>query len=224
MIRYDKNAPLIVIHIPKAAGTSVKEIFKRWYMDSFYEHYYNEVRAKMPRKLDLVSLQSKKKPILIYGHFNQTRGFGIEEYYPNVKQFVTILRDPFERMVSSYFYKKKVSSNWKDKSRTPYNGLEEYILAYHSNYLVHFPREVTQDNYKDIIEEYFVEIGIMESLDESLSKIAKKLGYPYSKSWVEHKNATKRDEEIPSYLQDMFFEKNRLQYEVYDYVAKKFSS
>jgi hypothetical protein len=39
---YDSNQPLIVIHIPKAAGSSSKEIFKSWFGYNFHQHYYNE--------------------------------------------------------------------------------------------------------------------------------------------------------------------------------------
>ena len=104
MIFYDPKAPLIYIHVPKAAGTSAKQWFKRWFADGFYEHYYDEVNAILPIKRDVAALHEAEKQIVIYGHFNAKRGFGIQQYYPEVNQFVTILRDPFEAAVSEYFF------------------------------------------------------------------------------------------------------------------------
>lgn len=122
----------------------------------------------MPPKYNIFNMHSSEKPILLYGNFNKSRGFGAEDYYPDIKQFITILRDPFELTVSSYFYTRKTGSNWKDQSRAPKGKLQEFLLNAKPNMLNHFPREITFHNYRDIIEEYFIEVGITEYLDESM--------------------------------------------------------
>ena len=89
--------------------------------------------------------------------------------------------------------------------------------------LNHFPREVTFDNYKDIIEEYFIEIGITERLDESMRRIGRKLGFEYTNK-VEIRNSTSRDQEVPMGFLEQFMERNQLEFEVYQYCLLKFDA
>jgi hypothetical protein len=70
-------APLIFIHIPKTAGTSVKQIFRKWYGQGLHMHYYNEQAGGLPVKHDLQAFHSIERPVVIYGHFNRLRGFGM---------------------------------------------------------------------------------------------------------------------------------------------------
>lgn len=178
----------------------------------------------MPEKLDLFGLHKVDRPCVLHGHFNRLRGFGVEDYYPNATQFVTILRDPFEKAVSGYFYLKKNRSYWKDKSRIPREAsIENYLMKTKVNYLNHFPREVTPANYKDIIEEYFIEVGIMERLEESMKWIAHKLSMPYVAALLGHHNATDRNQEVQSHLRDLFSERNQLQFDVYNYAVERFT-
>lgn len=223
MISYQKSQPLIIIHIPKTAGKSTEKIFKAWFGNNFFNHYFNEATGEMPKKYDIYRRHSIENPLVLYGHFNRLRKFGVNDYYPKARQFITILRDPFEMAISSYFYTRKAGKKWKDKSRISKNTLSEYLTSIKPNMLNHFPREVTQFNYKDIIEEYFIEIGITEHLDESLRRISRKLDMPYDSSLLGHHNATERDQEVSADIKNIFMENNPLEFEVYNYALQKFT-
>lgn len=224
LIDYDRKQPLIVIHIPKAAGRSSQKFFQEWYGEGFLRHYFNEETGQMPKKHDLFGLHSVDKPIVLHGHFNKLRGFGVENYYPDVKQFITILRDPYELTISSYFFTRKSGSNWKDKSRIPTEQeIEKYLINAKPNMLNHFPKEITSHNYREIIDEYFIEIGITERLRDSMKWIAHKLGMLYNDSILGHHNATERDQEIPDHLKELYIENNQLEFEVYNYALEKFT-
>jgi len=222
MRTYNKAKPLIVIHIPKAAGTSTREIFKLWFKSNFHNHYYNENEGLMPPKLDLHKLHSYENPLVLHGHFNNSRGFGIEDYYPDVEQFITILRDPYEQMTSHYFYVQKFGDNWKDQSRVPASDLHAYLMSRKPNMLNHFPREMRMDNFKDIIEEYFIEIGITEKLVISLARIAGKLGFAFDEHQLQELNKTERDQAMAESFKELFIELNPLEFAVYDYVLSKY--
>ena len=168
-------------------------------------------------------MHTSNQPLCLQGHFNRLRGFGIEEYYPTATQFVTILRDPFELMVSHYFYVRKVGGEWSDQSQVPKTDLQTYLKENKPNMLNHFPREITLDNYKDMIEEYFIYVGITEKLDESMRRIGHKLGFEHSKK-VDVLNTTQRTQVVPIEFQDQFREINRLEYEVYQYCLSKFEA
>jgi hypothetical protein len=90
------------------------------------------------------------------------------------------------------------------------------------NMLNHFPREISVDNFKDIIEEYFVEIGITEKLVASLSRIADKLGVSFDEQQLQELNKTERNQVLPESFKEHFVELNPLEYAVYDYVFSRF--
>ncbi len=224
MRKYDRSQPLIVIHVPKAAGNSSQKFFKTWYGNRFLRHYLNEQKGQMPKKYNLDAIHTATKPIVLHGHFNKLRKFGVEDYYPGAKQFITILRDPYELTISHYFYTRKTGSKWKDKTRIPKEEeIEKYLINAKANMLNHFPRQVTNNNYKEIIEEYFIEIGITEHLRDSMKWIAHKLGMSYNDAMLGHHNATERDQEVPRYLKEIFIENNQLEFDVYNYALMKFT-
>ncbi len=113
MRTFDAQKPLIFIHVPKTAGMAVRKIVQGWFPRRFYLHYHNEAKGKMPDLLPLASRKFTRKPPAIYGHFNKNRGFGIEDYYPEVTQFVTIIRDPFELAISNYFMSERYQATGK---------------------------------------------------------------------------------------------------------------
>ena len=59
-------------------------------------HY--SVNGDLPVKYDLSG------ECCVYGHFNGARGFGVEDYYPEVMQFFGFFREPFDRFLSQYFF------------------------------------------------------------------------------------------------------------------------
>lgn len=221
---YDIEDPVIAIHIPKCGGRSAEEIYKGWFGDGFLPHYYHEINQTMPEKYEISTLHSRDRPVLVYGHFNKNRQFGVEDYYPEVQQFITILRDPFELSVSSYFYINKNSDDWG--GNTPVSGLNvvEFLSRIKRvQMLNHFPREITLNNYRDILDEYFIEVGVTEYLDESMGRIAIKLGMPYTLNTILHRNATAREEDVPEELRGMFRDKFKLEYAVYDYILSRYA-
>ena len=44
-----------------------------------------------------------KGPVCIHGHFNAARSSGIDDYYPAADQFMSVVREPFETLVSNLF-------------------------------------------------------------------------------------------------------------------------
>jgi len=214
---YKVSEPLLFIHTPKAGGTTARTVVRSWFPDNFHEHYFDEVKGTLPEKISPFGLHTENNPLVIYGHFNKRRGFGIEDYYPEVNQFVTILRDPFELTVSSYYYTRAKSEKWKEKPASLNVGLEDYILSTEVNMLNHFPREVHLDNFREIIQDYFIYIGITEDLSQSLRNIGHLLNRkPPRRVGIE--NRTPRTSEVDPELRKLFREKHLLEYEVYEYV------
>jgi hypothetical protein len=217
---YDPSRPLIAIHVPKTGGVSFRDILARWFGRRLYRHYYDERRGRMPKKRRLTGILSRsfKPGICIYGHFNHARGFGIQDYYPEVDQFITVLREPFELVVSDYFFRRRVGGTWRDQSRVPAEDLETFVRNAQPNMLGHFPFELTLDNYRSMLEKHFIHVGITEEMNASVRTIAAKLGFaPPAEMPV--RNQSVRTESVPYELRAAFREKHPLEYAVYEFAV-----
>lgn len=218
MRAYDRNQPLIAIHIPKTAGTSARFFFESWFQSGLLHHYPNEA-LDPPEPHDLHALHSQQAPIVLYGHFSIDRGYGIEKNYPRVLQFTMILRDPFELSISLYHHVRKMYLQGRRKSLGRFScSLEDFLIKNHSHMFNHFPRKVTPANYKEILEKYFIEVGICEELDLSMLHMAEALGMNHDPALLGRHNATARPGPAPDHLKDLFMENNWLEYEIYNHV------
>src|SRR5215468_759555 len=103
---YNKDKPLISLHIPKCGGSSFHAVLERWFGMGLYLHYFRgPLNEERPRKYEL------KSGTCVHGHFSRRRKTGVLDYYPEAEQFIIIVRDPFEMAVSYYFYAKGLGEN-----------------------------------------------------------------------------------------------------------------
>lgn len=223
MKEYDRSKPLISIHVPKCAGTSFTHVLRKWFKRRLYSHYFDEKNGRMPKKYNLKSLNGGfKKGVCIHGHFNKERGFGVQDYYPEVDQFITVLRDPFEVALSNYFFVRKLESRnalYRDgKAGKQTKTLEEYLSGHRPYILNFFPFEMTLKDYREKIDKYFIHMGVAEDLQGSVNKLSEKLGFLPVK--VEVKNVSERDQEPPESFRKDYRERHPLEYAVYEYAQE----
>jgi len=221
MIDYDTGKPLISLHVPKCGGQTLRRVLEKWFGERFFVHYFQQGHSLPPR-------HPQKPGICIHGHFNQARGFGVMDYYPEVDQFIAVLRDPIEAAVSNYFF-------WKRKARSiqlinkmmvpggeqDYRDIDDFFRKRpRSNMLDFMPRMMTKENYRETIETKFVWIGLVEKLQMHVDGLAEVLGF--SPVTVDRLNASNRDEELSSAARLSFFENNQLVFEIYNYAKDRF--
>jgi len=221
MIKYNPAKPLISLHIPKCGGQSVRRVLKNWFGENLYFHYYKDYSVLPPKH--------KLKPgMCIHGHFNNTRGFGVEDYYPDADQFITFLRDPLEIMISNYFFwkrkarEKQIRTGFiKEGDEHDYRDIEDFFVKRPESHITNFlPKYMTESNYKDIFAEKFVYIGIVDDMQISLKELARKLGFkPAEKVWI---NKSERDEEISQEIRERFTMANTFAYDIYNYAKKNY--
>lgn len=223
MIDYDPREPLIFLHIPKTAGSSVRAIFKAWYGNGWFDHYFDLKEGGRPPKHDLFEMAPLSTRSTIFGHFNRARQLGVQDYYPNATQFITIMRDPFEQMLSAYFFLRRWRDVFEAHREVPGDDIVQHIQTYRSNILDFFPCAITPDNYEAVIESQFVEIGLTEHLEQSMTRIASKLGFIFTPDMLGHENSTVRDKSVDKVLRDQFRERHALEYTVYDFIAAKYA-
>jgi hypothetical protein len=224
MKTYDPSKPLISIHIPKCGGSSLGALLEKGYGDNYHSHYFNEKTKEPPIRLPLVA------GLCIHGHFNTKRGFGIKQFYPEVDQFVTIVRDPFDILVSRYYYVKslerKNAAFWAGEKLTFENDINEFLSKqitkqqYIPNIFDYLPFDGFESGYQQEIEKKFIYIGLFEDFSYSVRQIAQRLGFPFNR--LEHRNKGALKAPIDDRLRKKFIDIHQIEYNFYNLVRSNY--
>lgn len=90
--------PLIFLHIPKAAGTTLQEIIVRHYAGG--KVYRFTGNQQQWQSFCESPLEERAQYDLLTGHVH----FGLHEFLPDPATYITMLRDPIDRVVSHYHF------------------------------------------------------------------------------------------------------------------------
>lgn len=141
---------------------------------------------------------------VVFGHFNAALGFGVQDYYPFARQHCAVMREPFERAVSGYFYAKSRGRFKRD--------IQSFLLSYPNNpggVLNYFPFPAARESYMELIDRHFVDIGTTKRLDGFVQRLARKLGRdPLEVRAIPQENVLDYDEPVPEHLRDLFAERH----------------
>ncbi|WP_426029388.1 hypothetical protein [Caulobacter sp. DWP3-1-3b2] len=92
------------MHVPKTAGTAVLSRLRSATANLKMLEIYDSDGNFSPAQLRALSPRSLQKYDLIYGHFD----YGVHASFENPHRYLTILRDPFDFVLSQYFFPKYV--------------------------------------------------------------------------------------------------------------------
>ena len=194
MKAYDKKQPLIALHVPKTGGNSFLELLKIWFPGERLFLHYKVGEIAPIRHVLLPST-------CVYGHFNSARGWGALDYYPTINQFVTFLREPFDRFLSQWFFLnqlKRTGSTIPGLEDDPtfevwlHRRAEEQAIGKNSfSFVWQLPLAPNRRSIETIFAENFIFIGIMERFTESIACLANILGTAALP--LAHLNVTKRE-------------------------------
>ncbi len=229
MKTYDPSKPIIYTHIPKCAGTSVVRLLKHWFGSGYHKLNQDESRdILLPRVATHDEHGVWKQNVkCIHGHFNHGRGYGLPYYYPEIDQYFTILRDPFDLVCSMYFFVKGRSIRgefWyrgeQVDIRDQFPTVESYLNTFPYWLFDHLPQDITLQNYEQVLNQRFVYIGVFEDLPTSVAHLGQLLG---KEMWdIPHMNESKYDEIIPEHLRDSFYYDYPLLKKVYDFAVSTY--
>lgn len=122
---HTNSKTVIFIHIPKAAGTTFYQVLNHQYKTQ-HIFYFKEGTSKQAT-IDLFrQLPTEKKAYLrcIRGHIP----FGLHQWLPQPATYLTILRNPVERVVSYYYFVRNTPRHLFHKEVIEKNfSLEDFI-------------------------------------------------------------------------------------------------
>lgn len=182
MARPTRARTLLIVHIPKTAGTTLRWIAARQYAASVFHEFYP---GDWPQFEALAAASRVKVPRAVIGHFR----FGLHARLPAACDYVTFLRDPVDQVVSMFNHLTASDDPVHRGVRSQGGGLAEmlghdWLRNLQTQYLTGLTRaEVERDPDCAVhlalsnLEREFVGFGLVERFDESLRMMAPKLGW-----------------------------------------------
>src|SRR5437660_10851235 len=159
--------------------------------------------------------------------------FGLHEVLPQPATYVTVLRDPIDRMISAFYfmYTYKLHPNyWKFRregwtledfvKRWPKANLQTKMIA-GTDYDAPCTAEILRKAKENL--HYFSVVGLTERFEETLALMKLRFGWKlqsYSSFNVTRTRPKKRD--LPQSTLDLIAERNRFDIELYECAAKRF--
>ncbi len=220
---------LIFLHIPKTAGTTLNRIIERQYNPlSIFTLDPYRIRATAER-FKTLSEERRRRIRVVRGHLY----YGLHEFLPQGATYITMLREPVARFLSSYYFilrRPLHPLHWKLKKERL--GVEEYLrlIPHRDNFQCRLVAGVENgascdDRLLEIAKENLVKsfnvVGICERFEESLMLIAKTFGWELP--FYENRKVSKIRPVVEPRLVDLIGARNRLDVELYEFGKKLFA-
>jgi hypothetical protein len=228
--------PVIFLHIPKAAGTTLQVMFRRRYRGF---HIHNLTGNPDDAAAFVAMPEADRHDVdVLMGH----QHFGMHEWLRPGARYVTMLRNPLDRCISHYYYVLRMPDHHlHQRVVNEKMSLYDYVAMGTTHELdndqvrwlneaVHrdvpfgsVTREMLEIAKRRLIEDIEV-IGLSEQFDESLRLMGDALGWDDISYTRENVSANRpKAEEVEPRAIELIREHNELDYELYDLGVRLFS-
>jgi hypothetical protein len=219
--------PLIFIHLPKTAGTSLRRTIQKNYRSKELFFVYN----KNPRFHSIDDLynfvpEDFEKYKIIMGHLSFNR-----RLFPfNDRRFVTLVREPVQRCIS-YYHHVMNRREWRGRQQS----LPEYMETsgdiqfqnHQTRLLSNMKRNpITGKHLENAIrniEKYFLHVGTSETFPQTVEYLSMTLGW--SKKKIFYENTTLKKQTTTDCLSedilDRLRELNEYDIKLYEWVSAR---
>jgi len=223
---------VIFLHVPKTAGTTLNRLieweyplFQMYSVDPvFFTWSASHLRRLPPRRL--------KKTRMFKGHML----FGLHEILPQPATYITVLRDPIDRVMSAFYYMRSYILHpkyWKFRReqwtvedfvrRLPRDNVQCKILA-GAEYNSPCTEEIFEQAKENLFRHFSV-VGLSERFEESLALMKLRLGWKlwrYSSFNVTRARPKKAD--LSQATLDLIAAKNSFDLALYECAANIFQT
>jgi len=226
---------IIFLHIPKAGGTTLHNIFERLYPTS--EVF--TIKGNREHGLDAfktLSEEEKAKIQVLKGHMP----FGLHSYFKEEIKYITLFRNPVNRVVSHYEYVLRKPKHYLyERVKGSNMTLEDYALSDLSTELdnhqcrsfldvddieINRFNEIAFDRVLQNLKKHSVTFGLVEEFDASLLLFRQELGWSQYPYYVKlNTNPDNRKIDVPQELANKIAARNRWDVRLYEYAKSEFS-
>ncbi|PPS40408.1 sulfotransferase family 2 domain-containing protein [Chroococcidiopsis sp. TS-821] len=228
---------IIFLHLPKAAGSTLHRIIERQYPANVIYSIDGLKVAESIEEFKNLPIARRQEIKMLKGHMN----FGLHEYLPRPSTYITMLREPVERVISLYYYIIRNPKHWLHAEVKGKNlSLQEYVssgiataanngqtrlIAAVDESKVGFD-QMSEEHLaiaKQRLQDYFTVVGITEKFDETLILLKNKFGWKmplYVKENVT-KNRQSKASVPPQTLETVEYY-NQLDIQLYQYAKQLF--
>ncbi len=219
---------LIFLHIPKTAGTTLNRIIESQYSPfAIFTMDPHRIRATAERFKRLPEARRRRLQV-VRGHLF----YGIHEFLPQGATYITMLREPVARLLSSYYFALRRPLNpLHRKLKREGLGVEDCLRLFpdRNNTQCRFiagvkDTAISDERLLEIAKENltksFSVVGICERFEESLILISTTFGWEIG--FYENQKVAKSRPMVEQQLADLIREHNRLDVELYEFGKKLF--
>ena len=230
---------LISIHIHKTAGRTFRQILERHFsQDSLFHTYGRDVPTTMEELAALPDAE-KQKIRCLYGHLP----FGVHEHLPQESTYITMLRDPVQRVISHYYDTLRrpnseihtrvvasdmsleeyatsgISSEIENGQVRILCGIQEMDSIYGHSAVTDAALEAAKTN----LVNHFAAFGLTEQFAESMLLYREVLGWNRLYSHNLHVDTAEPDKaDVPTKTVEAIVARNRLDIELYEFALSIF--
>ncbi len=239
----EEDSLVIFMHIPKTAGTSLRHIVQSQFQPHNVFEFYNlktlppKVRKGIEKYQNLSEAQ-KKSIRFVSGHV----GFGLHEFLSRPCTYITVLRDPVERVISYYYFLVRNQNEIvKDKTLPEFiktfGGVHNSMTCYLSGLTLQAQLQGCDAKLKSQqfdpetlakaklnLTNHFKVVGFVDRFDETCILLKQILGWNIPSLYV-RKNVAKHSNvsrEIPPETLSLIHQFNELDISLYSYAREMF--
>jgi hypothetical protein len=215
----------IFLHIPKTGGTSFRQVVETVYGSRCISVY----------SLDAATLAGVKEQLVeadaLFGHLF----YGIHQVLGIAPRYITIVRDPVERVISFYRHQARDEDSEffgaiadgmtlrdlleSGRCHQVNNHMVRIVSGYESSEPIH-DEHVLRRALANLNQ--FECLGVTARMDESVLQIARRLGWRSVPAVPRINTSPSRDFSIDSATRDAILRQNALDLQLYDAVASSF--
>ena len=223
---------VIFLHLPKTAGTTVNRLIE-------WEYPLSEMYSIDPVLFEWSAAHLRKLPERRLRKTRMFKGhmlFGLHEVLPQPSTYITVLRDPVERVLSAFYFMRSYKLHplyWKFRNekwtieefveRSTRDNVQCKIIA-GADYHAPCTREILETAIHNL-NQYFSVVGLSERLEESLALMKLRFGWrlrSYSSFNVTRSRPKKGD--LSQATLDLIAEKNHFDVTLYEHAAGIFET